>query len=372
MAVRSNGNSPRAFEQLGETGDGIVGRHGLVSKYRMAMRHLLSPVVAILVLAAAPMQGQEPPAPVTAPAQPARAAAPASSPGTRLPVRRVVLYKSGVGYFEHLGRVRGNQTVTIDFTSGQLDDVLKSLTTLDLDGGRVLGVSYNSEAALDRRLGALRLPRRQQATRARASQRAARREARGSRGATMLGRLLSVERIEQASDGGVDSDRRAVARHRGRRDSDRRARSRRQRADRRSRLNQEVAKYLSLVASARDQDVRRLTIATMARATAICSSATSAKCRCGRRRIGSCCRPRPKRASRCCRAGRSSTTPSARTGTNVELSLVAGAPQSFVQAISRPLYVQRPVVPLAGTHVDVAADASGRDRRGCRRRSPAP
>src|SRR5713101_6569293 len=62
----------------------------------------------------------------------------------RLPVRRVVLYKSGVGYFEHLGKVRGNQTVTIDFTSGQLDDVLKSLTTLDLDGGRVSGVSYNS------------------------------------------------------------------------------------------------------------------------------------------------------------------------------------------------------------------------------------
>ena len=62
--------------------------------------------------------------------------------------------------------VRGNQTVTIDFTSGQLDDVLKSLTTLDLDGGRVLGVNYNSEAALDRRLGALRLPVGEDTTRA--------------------------------------------------------------------------------------------------------------------------------------------------------------------------------------------------------------
>ena len=31
---------------------------------------------------------------------------------------------------------------------------------------------------------------------------------------------------------------------------------------------------------------------------------------------------------------------------NVELSLVAGAPQSFIQAISRPYYMQRPVVPL--------------------------
>src|SRR6476659_4329066 len=100
-----------------------------------------------------------------------QAQAPAPQPSASqtpdpLPVRRVVLYKSGVGYFEHLGRVRGNQTVTIDFTSGQLNDVLKSLTTLDLDGGRVLGVSYNSEAALDRRLSALRLPVGEETTRA--------------------------------------------------------------------------------------------------------------------------------------------------------------------------------------------------------------
>jgi hypothetical protein len=41
-----------------------------------------------------------------------------------LPVRRVVLYKNGVGYFEHLGPVRGSQDVHIDFTSA-----------LTLDGG---------------------------------------------------------------------------------------------------------------------------------------------------------------------------------------------------------------------------------------------
>src|ERR1700692_293130 len=75
-----------------------------------------------------------------------------------MPVRRVVLYKNGVGYFEHLGRVRGNQDIHIDFTSSQLNDALASLTVLDLDGGRIGDVSYNSTAPLDRRLGALRLP----------------------------------------------------------------------------------------------------------------------------------------------------------------------------------------------------------------------
>ena len=35
--------------------------------------------------------------------------------------------------------------------------------------------------------------------------------------------------------------------------------------------------------------------------------------------------------------------------TDVELALVAGAPQSFVQQVSQPLYTRRPVVPLPRT-----------------------
>src|SRR5450631_3521648 len=54
-----------------------------------------------------------------------------------LPVRKVVLYKNGVGYFEHAGTVNGNQRVAIDFTSSQLNDVLQSLTVLDQGGGRI-------------------------------------------------------------------------------------------------------------------------------------------------------------------------------------------------------------------------------------------
>ena len=68
-----------------------------------------------------------------------------ATPGTtvtdRLPVRHVALYKNGVGYFQHDGRVRGNQTVTIAFTTAQLNDVLKSLTAIDLNGGRIADVS---------------------------------------------------------------------------------------------------------------------------------------------------------------------------------------------------------------------------------------
>src|SRR5512139_1195368 len=112
-----------------------------------------------------------------------------------LPVKRVVLYKNGVGYFEHLGRVRGNQSITIDFTSGQLNDVLKSLTTLDLGNGRITGISYNSEAPLSQQLSALGLPLGELTAVSEffGALRGARLEAR-TPGGMVTGRLLAVEK----------------------------------------------------------------------------------------------------------------------------------------------------------------------------------
>ena len=68
----------------------------------------------------------------------------------RLPVRRVVLYKNGVGYFEHVGRVRGSQSVAIDFNTAQLNDVLKSLTTVDLGLLDPVTQSLRAQPQLDR------------------------------------------------------------------------------------------------------------------------------------------------------------------------------------------------------------------------------
>src|ERR671935_2141799 len=69
--------------------------------------------------------------------QEARSTPGATDSVTRLPIKRVVLYKTGVGYFEHNARVHGTQDLSIDFTSSQLNDVLKSLTAVDLGEGRI-------------------------------------------------------------------------------------------------------------------------------------------------------------------------------------------------------------------------------------------
>ena len=85
--------------------------------------------------------------------------------------------------------------LSIDFTTSQLNDVLKSLTAVDLGDGRVSSVRYNSIAPLDERLKSLRLPFGEQVTQAEylTALRGARVEVH-SGSATATGRLLSVEK----------------------------------------------------------------------------------------------------------------------------------------------------------------------------------
>ena len=55
---------------------------------------------------------------------------------------RVVLFSSGVGYFEHNGPVTGNVTADLRFETAQINDVLKSLVVYDKGGGSVRTITY--------------------------------------------------------------------------------------------------------------------------------------------------------------------------------------------------------------------------------------
>jgi hypothetical protein len=186
---------------------------------------------------------------------------PGESP-SNLPVRRVVLYKNGVGYFEHLGLVRGSQDVHIDFTSAQLNDVLKSLTVLDLSGGRITGVDYNSEAPLARRLATLRLALGEKPTQSEflGALRGARLEVRSGTAPAIVGKLLSVERkTRTGTTFAVETDEISVIADSGEvRSVDLNPSTSVRILD--HDLQGEISHYLGLVAAAREQDVRRMTI----------------------------------------------------------------------------------------------------------------
>jgi len=74
------------------------------------------------------------------------------SGGNPPPLRRVTLYKHGVGYFERQGKVTGDQQVSFSFDPAQMNDVLKSLVVLDLSKGKISSVTFDSTKPLDKRL----------------------------------------------------------------------------------------------------------------------------------------------------------------------------------------------------------------------------
>ncbi len=69
-----------------------------------------------------------------------------------LPIKEVILYKHGVGYFERAGELKAGETARLDFKAGDMNDVLKSLTIVDRSGGTIAGVRYDASESLDKRL----------------------------------------------------------------------------------------------------------------------------------------------------------------------------------------------------------------------------
>lgn len=61
-----------------------------------------------------------------------------------IPITRVVLYQNGVGYFERRGKVTGD-VFTLQIRPSQINDLLKSLTVIDYTEGRAVSVSLPLE-----------------------------------------------------------------------------------------------------------------------------------------------------------------------------------------------------------------------------------
>ena len=272
---------------------------------------------------------------------------PATDSAARLPVKRVVLYKNGVGYFEHSAHVRGNQELNIDFTSGQLNDVLKSLTAVDLGEGRITSVRYNSVAPLDERLRALRLPFGEQITRGDflLALRGAKVEVH-SGAVTVSGRLLSVEKERRSNGKGdfYDATLFSVVTDSGEMKNFELGPATSVRLAERD-LSEEVSRYLNLVGSSRARDLRRMTISDVGTGEREIDVSYISEV------------PVWKSTYRIILSQKPNVKPLLQGWAivdntvgedwkDVQLSLIAGSPQSFIQQISQPYYTRRPVVEL--------------------------
>ncbi len=276
-----------------------------------------------------------------------------------LPVTRVSLYKNGVGFFEHSGQVTGSQAVTIDFTTAQLNDVLQSLTAIDLNGGRIVGAGYNSTTPLEQQLKALPLALGEDPSSIDFYNaiRGARVQAQAG-AVSAIGRLLKVEVLNGAAANGQTMLERRIVTVVGDGgevrtfeltpatsirllDTD---------------LHQDVTRYLQLLAGTRNQGLRHLTLQDNAPAAGGTGS---------RELHVSYISEVPVWKSTYRILFSDTKTAGAQPATlqgwsvvdnttgedwnNVQLSLIAGAPQSFIQPLSQPIYSRRPEIAIAQT-----------------------
>lgn len=123
-----------------------------ISRLSLLAALTLAAGAAVPLSALAQTAPATPPNPPTPPTAANAAAAPRVANESVIPVRRITLYRSGVGYFERSGTISGNEQIQLRFKTEQINDILKSMVLLDLDGGRIDSVSYASKEPLSKRL----------------------------------------------------------------------------------------------------------------------------------------------------------------------------------------------------------------------------
>jgi hypothetical protein len=69
-----------------------------------------------------------------------------------LPLNKVILFNSGLGYFEHRGQVEGDAKIELKFRVEEINDLLKSMVLEDRGGGKISTVTYGSRDPITKTL----------------------------------------------------------------------------------------------------------------------------------------------------------------------------------------------------------------------------
>ena len=262
-----------------------------------------------------------------------------------LPVKKVELYKNGMGYFEHLGTVKGEQGVEIVLPSSQLNDVLKSLTILDLGRGQIGAVKYDSAAPLERRLAEVPIDLPPDAGLVEFLNRIRGADIEvGAPAGIVKGKLLGAELRSRSTGPGAASQVVQVSAFTSA------GEIRLVELESAGALKliepalaADLGRYLDLLKTTRQRDVRRLRIETPGTAEREIFISYTSESPIWKTTYRIILDPKQKPLLQGW-AIVDNTTPM--DWLNVSLSLVSGAPISFIQDLSQPIYAQRPVVPL--------------------------
>lgn len=279
---------------------------------------------------------------------------PAGSPD-RLRVTHVSLYKNGVGYLEHVGRVTGDASVRIDLTSAQMNDALQTLTAVDLGGGRVAGVNFNSTTPLAQQLRTLPFSLGEEPSQEELfnALRGARVEIAGS-GAAFRGRVLALElRPSVLAEGGANkpvAERRiltVVADTGATRTIELGTTTVVRLLD--AGLREDLNAYLAVLEGSRTEGVRHLSLVDRGAGSRELRVSFLSEVPVWKSTYRVLVLPGQSPDAQLVTVQGFSVVDNT-TGedwNNVQLSLIAGGPQSFLQPIAQPVYSRRPEVAVA-------------------------
>lgn len=152
------------------------------------MRHAFLPLSLAVAVAFGPTLGLRN-------IQAAEAAKPAA-----LPLKKIVLFNSGVGFFEHAGEVTGDASVDLQFNVDDINDLLKSLVPQDLGGGRASTVTYGSMDPITKTLKTFAIDLTQNPTIADLLGQVRGEQAEIDAGKAMKGTILGIEKRKRVID----------------------------------------------------------------------------------------------------------------------------------------------------------------------------
>ena len=117
-------------------------------------------------------------------------------------IRKVVLYKHGMGYIERQGKVTDNVVLSMHFRDEQMKDLLNSFFAVDLNGGKVTSIQYETKDPISKRLQdiLINVPEQAALSQFLTQLKGARISARAS-GETLTGRILGIEPTAEIVNG---------------------------------------------------------------------------------------------------------------------------------------------------------------------------
>jgi hypothetical protein len=255
-----------------------------------------------------------------------------------LPVTKVVLFSSGVGYFEHRGTVAGDCLVALPFALSEVNDALKSLVVGDASSSP--SVSYPSQASLDRALKGFRIDLSGSPRMADLLARLRGAEVSVDMPETLTGRIVSVEQ-KPVKDGETTRPYLVLLTATGLRSialDDAQALRFNDKG-----IGEDFERALALILAARDERRARLDVrlpGSGARQATIGYVIAAPVWKVSYRLDLSQDKPQMQ-------GWAIVDNPSDQDWKNVSLSLVSGRPVSFIQDLYPPLYLDRPTLPLA-------------------------